>query len=49
MVPAKSSRQQRLAVMSSTPKGRATLKRSGRKPMPVKVAKDYQRMAKRKK
>lgn len=29
------------AGMSSTPKGRATLKAEGKKPMPAKVARDY--------
>lgn len=42
-MPAKSKRQQRFAAMSATPKGRKALKASGKKPMPVKVAKDYRR------
>lgn len=45
-MPAKSDKQQRYAAMSATPKGRKALKTSGRKPMPVKVAKDYRRKPK---
>jgi len=40
-MPAKSGKQQRFAAMSATKKGRAALKRSGKKPMPVKVAKEF--------
>lgn len=31
--------------MSATPKGRAALKASGRKPMPVKVAKEFRHLS----
>lgn len=40
-VPAKSGKQQRFAAMSATTKGRKALKASGKKPMPVKVAKEF--------
>lgn len=40
-MPAKSGKQQRFAAMSAGPKGRAKLKAEGKKPMPVKVAKEY--------
>lgn len=40
-MPAKSGKQQRFAAMSADPKGRAKLKAEGKKPMPVKVAKEY--------
>jgi hypothetical protein len=40
-MPAKSGKQQRFAAMSASPKGRQALKAMGRKPMPVKVAKDF--------
>lgn len=42
-MPAKSGKQQRFAAMSATKKGRAKLKKSGKTPMPVKVAKDFRR------
>jgi|TARA_Y100000310_G_scaffold13539_1_gene13775 hypothetical protein len=40
-MPAKTERQRKFAAMSKTNKGRAALKASGKKPMPVKVAKDF--------
>jgi hypothetical protein len=43
LMPAKSSKQQRFAAMSASPKGRAKLKAEGRKPMPVKVAREFRR------
>ena len=42
-MPAKSGKQQRFAAMSATPEGRKKLKRSGKKPMPVKAAKEFRR------
>ena len=42
-MPAKSKKQQRFAAMSATAKGRKALKASGKKPMPVKVAKEFRR------
>ena len=42
-MPAKSEKQRRFAAMSATAKGRKKLKAKGRKPMPVKVAKEYRR------
>jgi len=42
-VPAKSGKQQRFAAMSASAKGCKKLKASGKKPMPVKVAKDFRR------
>jgi hypothetical protein len=45
-MPAQSPRQQRFAAMSATLKGRKKLKALGRKPMPIKVAKDFRRFPK---
>ena len=45
-MPAKSGRQQRYAGMSRTKKGRAKLKKSGRKPMNRRAAKKYSRKPK---
>jgi hypothetical protein len=42
-MPAKSGKQQRFAAMSADPKGRAKLKAEGKKPMPVKAAKEFRR------
>lgn len=42
-MPGKTKRQRGFAAMSATPKGRAKLRRSGKKPMPVKVGKDFRR------
>ena len=44
-MPAKTEKQRRFAAMSASPKGRRKLKASGKKPMPVKVAKDYRHKA----
>lgn len=40
-MPAKSEKQRRFAAMSATESGRKALKRSGKKPMPKSVAKDF--------
>ena len=40
-MPSTSQAQHAFAAMSSTPKGRTILKRSGKKPMPVSAANDY--------
>lgn len=42
-MPAKTEKQRRFAAMSASPKGRKALKVSGKKPMPVKVAKEFRR------
>jgi len=42
-MPAKSGKQQRFAAMSATKSGRAKLRASGKKPMPVKAAKEYRK------
>lgn len=42
-MPAKSEKQRRFAAMSATPEGRKKLKASGKKPMPVKAAKDFRK------
>jgi hypothetical protein len=40
-MPSSSQAQHAFAAMSSTPKGRAILRRSGKKPMPASAANDY--------
>lgn len=40
-MPAVSTSQQHFAGMSQTSEGRAALRRSGRKPMPLAVAKEF--------
>lgn len=42
-MPAKSKAQQRFAGCSASPKCRSKLKAKGKKPMPVKVAKEFRR------
>jgi hypothetical protein len=48
-MPAKSEKQRKFAGMSRTPEGRAKLRASGKKPMPVKTAKDFSHRSTRKK
>lgn len=42
-MPGKTKRQRGFAAMSATLKGRKALKASGKKPMPVRVAKDFRK------
>lgn len=42
-MPAKTEKQRKFAAMSASPAGRKKLKASGKKPMPVKVAKDFRK------
>lgn len=44
-MPAKSEKQQHFAAMSATAEGRKMLKKHGKKPMPMKVAKEYRHKA----
>jgi hypothetical protein len=42
-MPAKSEKQRRFAAMSASKEGRKALKASGKKPMPVRAAKDFRK------
>lgn len=48
-MPSTSKKQHGFAAMSSTPQGRAKLKAHGKKPMPIKAAKDFLKADKGKK